>query len=68
MFSHDAVLVNVNRRMENYTFERLSTIPASGNRKSCLGPVFPTIYEFGPIQFSDVLMSDGYFQIFLKKE
>ena len=41
-------------------------IPASRNRKSCLmGPVFPIIYDFGSIQFSDTLMSDRYFHIFL---
>ena len=29
----------------------MRTIPASRNRKRCLGPVFPTIYDFGSIQF-----------------
>ena len=37
-------------------------------QESCLVPVFPTIYECGSIQFSDTLMSDGYFHIFLTKE
>ena len=40
------------------------TIPASGNMESCLGPVFR---PFMKIQFSDTLMSDGYFHIFLTK-
>ena len=34
-----------------------------GKRESCLGSVFPIIYK-GSIQFSDTLMSDGYFRIF----
>ena len=42
----------------------MCTISASGNRKSCLGPIFPTIYDFRSIQFSDTLMSDGYLDIF----
>ena len=46
----------------------MSTIPASGNSKTCLGPVFTTIYKFGSIQFSDTLMSDGYFHICPTKE
>ena len=45
----------------------MDTIPASGNMESCLGPVFQTIDEFGSIQFSDTLISDGYFHIFLTK-
>ena len=36
--------------------------------KHCLGPVFPAIYDFGAIQFSDTHMSDGYFHIFLRDE
>ena len=32
--------------------------------KSCLGPLFPTFYEFG--NFSDALMSDGFFYIFME--
>ena len=44
------------------------TIPALKNKKSCLGPVFPTIYDYGSIQFSDTLMSDGYLHIFLMDE
>ena len=35
---------------------------------SSLGPVFSTIYDFRSIQFSDTLMSDGYFHIFLTEE
>ena len=42
----------------------MRTIPAAGKEESCLGPVFSTIYKFGSIQFSDMLMSDGYFRIF----
>ena len=40
----------------------MRTIPASRNRKSCLGSV-PTVYDFRSMQFSDTLMSDGYFHI-----
>ena len=28
-------------------------------REKLSGPVFPTIYDFGSIQISDTLMSDG---------
>ena len=35
-------------------------------QKSCLDPVFPTIYDFGSLQFSDTLMSGGYFRLFLQ--
>ena len=42
----------------------MCTIPASRNRKRCLGPVFPTIYDFRSIQFADTLMSDGYLDTF----
>ena len=53
---------------EKFRVVPMHTIPALGNGKSCLGPVFLTIYEFGSIQFSNTLMSDGYFHIFLKKQ
>ena len=43
----------------------MGTIPAEGNSEVCLCAVFPTIYEFRPIQLSDTLMADGYFRIFL---
>ena len=43
----------------------MGKIPAVGNSEMFLDPVFPTIYEFGPIQLSDTLMADGYFHIFL---
>ena len=46
----------------------MCTITASRNRKSCLGPVVPTIYDFESIQISDTLMSDGYFYIFVTDE
>ena len=35
-----------------------------GKQESCLGSA---IYEFGSIQVSDALISDGYFNIFLTK-
>ena len=44
------------------------TIPTSWYWKICLGLVFRTIYDFGSIQLSDTLMSDGYFNIFLTDE
>ena len=44
----------------------MRTIPASRNKKSCLGPVLLTNYDFGSIQFSGTFMSDGYFHVFLK--
>ena len=46
----------------------MRTIPTSGNRKSCLGPGFWTIYEFPSIQFLDTLLSDGYFHIISTKD
>ena len=46
----------------------MCTIPAFGNRKSCLIPVFLTIYDFASLQFSDILMSNEYFHICLKAE
>ena len=53
--------------VEQFRVFPMRTIPAAGNRKSCLGPVFLTIYMFRSIQFSDTLMSDGYFRIFWTK-
>ena len=41
-------------------------LSASGNKQSCLGPVFLTIYDFGSRLFSETLMSDGYFQKILE--
>ena len=32
------------------------TIPASRNWKSCLGTLFPTIYDFGSMQISDTVL------------
>ena len=40
----------------------------SSVRKSCVGPVFPTIYDFESIQSSDTLMSDGYLNNVLTDE
>ena len=45
----------------------MHTIPASGNRRKLPGSCLSTIYEFGSILFSDTLMSNGYFHIFLTK-
>ena len=39
----------------------MRTIPSSRNRKCWLGPVCLTIYDFGTIEFSDTLMSNGFF-------
>ena len=46
----------------------MRTLPAEGKGESCTGPVFSTIYKFGSIQFSDTIMSDGYFRTFLTDE
>ena len=46
----------------------MRTIPVSRNRKSCLSPIFLIIFDFGSIQFSDTLMLNGYFPIFLTDE
>ena len=56
---------------QSYVFLRaipMRTVPVTRNRKICLGPGFPAIYNFESIQFSDTLMLDGYFHIFLKDE
>ena len=41
----------------------MRNIPAAKIGESCLSPIFPTIYKFGPIRFSDKLMTDGSFCI-----
>ena len=46
----------------------MRTICAAGNMDSFLGPVFPKIYEFRSIKFSDALWSDGYSHIFLQNK
>ena len=54
--------------LQNYLRATSGSYHASRNRKSGLGPVFPTIYNFELIYFSDTLISHGYFQIFLTDE
>ena len=51
-----------------YALIPMRTICAAGNMDSFLGPVFPKIYEFRSIKFSDALWSDGYSHIFLQNK
>ena len=65
-------MVNLKRQyeriLEPFRVIPMGTIPVSKNRKSCLGPVFLSIYKFWINTVSDNFMSDGYFHIFLTDE